>query len=62
MREVDLAEEYYKIITKNPKTKMTWDDFFDKLKISKEVRTDFAVEAILNKYNNRRKKNERNKV
>ena len=49
-KEINLAEEYYKIRTKNPKTKMTWNEFFDKFGIPEEARTDFAVGAIMNNY------------
>jgi len=47
----NLAKEYYNIVKKNPKTNMTWDKFFDKFRILKEQRTDFAVGCILNQYN-----------
>ena len=49
-KDTNLGEEYYKIVTENPESEMTWDDFFDKFKIPKESRTDFAVGAILNYY------------
>ena len=51
IKNVNLALEFYKIVSKNPKTNMTWDDFFDNFNIPKKDRSDFGVACIYNKYN-----------
>ncbi len=48
----NLSEEYYKILKGNPRTEMTWDDFFDRFNIPKESRLDFGVACILNGFRN----------
>ncbi len=47
-KNINLSEEYYKILKGNPRTEMTWDDFFDRFSIPKSSRLDFGVACILN--------------
>jgi len=47
----NLAEELRKVLKELPEgSTMTWDDFFDKMEVPEELRTDYAVGCILRQY------------
>ena len=51
--KIDYAEEFNKL-SKKEKKNMTWDDFFDKYRLPKKLRSDYVVGCILNKAHNKK--------
>ena len=56
-KNLNLSEEYYKIVKDNPYTKMTWDEFFDMVNLPKKLRLDFGCACILRGFNKIYKEN-----